>query len=368
MLLFGRSIAPRTRRDATRVETQPERALCNADLGLARCSRLQLCWATISHRALPTFREDTTSRYVWAVSHYAHCEPSGLNGFVVPPGRCPPASAMIQGAQDWARRRRLVNPSDLALVCVGAEKPRHSAPRPPTASQKPIILSVDSARVPMVKPYMKAFPKVMVDLVTYDGDANGDGTIQSKVAVFNRVGHGWPGIIFSEEQNDVASLGAAPFNYARSLNALVPSSVIRFGSPGSPRADGSQNASRVPLNVAETSDGAQHEQRRFHGERLRELCPDERRAPRQVHRCHADRLLRRCVSPEGGTARTHRLLVAPLHVDPELHLRRESLVTSNPIVRQPLGQQQENRSRAKRTERRFGSRSRLSTRARQIRG
>ena len=37
--LFGRSVAPRTRRDAAGVETQPERALSNADLGLARRSR-----------------------------------------------------------------------------------------------------------------------------------------------------------------------------------------------------------------------------------------------------------------------------------------------------------------------------------------
>jgi hypothetical protein len=42
----------------------------------------------------------------------------------VPPGRCPPVSAMVRAAQDWARRRRLVNHSDLALVCVDAEYPK----------------------------------------------------------------------------------------------------------------------------------------------------------------------------------------------------------------------------------------------------
>ena len=40
--LFGRSIAPRTQRNATPVETQPERALSNADLEVALGERTSL--------------------------------------------------------------------------------------------------------------------------------------------------------------------------------------------------------------------------------------------------------------------------------------------------------------------------------------
>jgi hypothetical protein len=53
----------------------------------------------------------------------------------------------------------------------------------------------------------------------------------------------WPDISLFEEHNDVTSPGAAPFNYARSLNALVPGSVMKSGSPASPRANGSQDPS-----------------------------------------------------------------------------------------------------------------------------
>jgi len=69
---------------------------------------------------------------------------------------------------------------------------------------QPLVVWVDSTRVPFVKAYEKAFPNVKIDLVTYDGDANGDGTMQTKTALFNRVGHGWPDVIFSEQNIDIA--------------------------------------------------------------------------------------------------------------------------------------------------------------------
>ena len=49
----------------------------------------------------------------------------------------------------------------------------------------------------MVKAYEKAHPSVKLDIVTCDAGANGAGSIESKVALSNRVGHGWPDIVFS---------------------------------------------------------------------------------------------------------------------------------------------------------------------------
>jgi len=94
-------------------------------------------------------------------------------------------------------------------------------------SSAPLVVWVDSTRVPMVKAYEKAFPNVKIDLVVYNGNANGSGVLQSKIALYNRVGSGWPDIVFSEENNDAASLANAQFHYPAALNnGLVPSSVL----------------------------------------------------------------------------------------------------------------------------------------------
>jgi ABC-type glycerol-3-phosphate transport system substrate-binding protein len=101
------------------------------------------------------------------------------------------------------------------------------------AAQQPLVVWVDATRVPFVKAYEKAFPNVKIDLVTYDGDANGDGTMQTRTALFNRVGHGWPDVIFSEQNIDIASLGDSQLHYAGALNGLVPQSVINGFAKGS---------------------------------------------------------------------------------------------------------------------------------------
>ncbi len=108
-----------------------------------------------------------------------------------------------------------------------------SATTAEAATQQPLVVWVDATRVPFVKAYEKAFPNVKIDLVTYDGDANGDGTMQTKTALFNRVGHGWPDVIFSEQNIDIASLGDSQLHYAGALNGLVPQSLINGFAKGS---------------------------------------------------------------------------------------------------------------------------------------
>ena len=104
---------------------------------------------------------------------------------------------------------------------------------PAEARQAPIVVLVDSLRLPMVKAYEKANPGVKLDVELGDAGANGDGSIESKVALANRVGHGWPDIIFSAEANDVQKLGAPPFNFPAALNqGLVPNSIINNYASG----------------------------------------------------------------------------------------------------------------------------------------
>lgn len=122
----------------------------------------------------------------------------------------------------------------LAIGTWGVAGVASATPRAHYSAQKPLVIWVDAARVPMVKAYEKAFPKVKVDLVTFDAGANGSGSIESKVALFNRVGHGWPDIVFSAEQNDVQKLGVAPFNFPAVLNqgGLLPNTVVKNYATG----------------------------------------------------------------------------------------------------------------------------------------
>ena len=59
-----------------------------------------------------------------------------------------------------------------------------------TSKPKPkptITVWVDSTRVPQVKAYEKAHPTVKISMVIYNGNANGSGVLQSKIALDNRV-------------------------------------------------------------------------------------------------------------------------------------------------------------------------------------
>ncbi len=99
------------------------------------------------------------------------------------------------------------------------------------SSTKPLVVWVDSARIPNVKAYEKAHPKVKIDLVTYDGN-DATGTLQSKFALYNRVGSGWPDVFFSEENYDAASLGDSSYNDLAVLNkGLIPKSILDKWAP-----------------------------------------------------------------------------------------------------------------------------------------
>ncbi len=113
------------------------------------------------------------------------------------------------------------------VATAGATGASAAAPRRGAASEA-LTIWVDSARLPMAKAYAKTHPGVDVKIVTFDGGANGDGSIESKVALFNRIGRGWPDIIFSEEANDVQRLAAPQFqNFSAVLNkGLVPDKVL----------------------------------------------------------------------------------------------------------------------------------------------
>ncbi len=84
---------------------------------------------------------------------------------------------------------------------------------------------VDSTRAPAAQAYQKAHPNVKMDIVTYDGDANGADTLQTKVDLYDRTGNGWPDVVFSAENNEVS--WAVPAGFAAPLDkGLIPSSTL----------------------------------------------------------------------------------------------------------------------------------------------
>jgi ABC-type glycerol-3-phosphate transport system substrate-binding protein len=85
---------------------------------------------------------------------------------------------------------------------------------------------VDSVRLPVAKAYAKAHPNVHVKIVTFDGDANGATTLQTKIQLWNRSGKGWPDIIFSEQVNDPVWMAMKPFEFAAPVKGLVPDSDL----------------------------------------------------------------------------------------------------------------------------------------------
>ena len=79
-------------------------------------------------------------------------------------------------------------------------------------SAGPLTVWVDSTRVPAARAYQKAHPSVKLNIVTYDGDANGADTLQTKVDSNHRTGSGWPDVVFSASDNETSwgGLGGLP--------------------------------------------------------------------------------------------------------------------------------------------------------------
>jgi ABC-type glycerol-3-phosphate transport system substrate-binding protein len=63
---------------------------------------------------------------------------------------------------------------------------------------------VDADRSSAVDAFKKANPDVPLNVVTYDGSANGSNSFRTKMQLFDRAGNGWPDVVFSTQNNDAA--------------------------------------------------------------------------------------------------------------------------------------------------------------------
>ncbi|MGH3211184.1 MAG: ABC transporter substrate-binding protein [Trebonia sp.] len=99
-------------------------------------------------------------------------------------------------------------------------------------SGSPITVWVDSTRLPGVQAYQKSHPNVKLNIVTYNGDANGSNYLQTKIELYNRAGSGWPDVVFSEEYNDAAWSTESGIDWVAPLNqGLVPTATLDNFAP-----------------------------------------------------------------------------------------------------------------------------------------
>ncbi|MFI7300447.1 ABC transporter substrate-binding protein [Streptomyces sp. NPDC050121] len=84
---------------------------------------------------------------------------------------------------------------------------------------------VDATRMDAAKLYQKLHPDAKLDIVSYDGDANGSNYLQTKVQLFNRTGKGWPDVVFSSQNNEVT--WAVDAGFAAPLDkGLMPAIIL----------------------------------------------------------------------------------------------------------------------------------------------
>jgi multiple sugar transport system substrate-binding protein len=90
---------------------------------------------------------------------------------------------------------------------------------------------VDASRMDAAKLYQKQHPGVKMNIVSYDGDANGSNYLRTKVSLFNRTRKGWPDVVFSSQNNETTWAVDAGFT-APLDKGLVPKSTLAGWAKG----------------------------------------------------------------------------------------------------------------------------------------
>jgi len=124
-----------------------------------------------------------------------------------------------------ARKWRTALPAVLTCValaiagCSSSKKPSTNA-APKSDPNATMTVWTDSTRQAAFQAYQKANPKTKMKIEVIDAT-----TLLSKIQLANRVGSGWPDVVFDSTPSDIASLASPLFKYAQPLNKLVPQSV-----------------------------------------------------------------------------------------------------------------------------------------------
>ncbi len=113
----------------------------------------------------------------------------------------------------------------------GGETPGQNGFTPPPQTGGTLTVWVDSTRTAAAQLYQKQHPETKLDIVGYDGDANGSNYLQTKVGLFNRTREGWPDVVFSSQNNEVTWAKQAGFT-APLNKGQIPQSTLDGWAPG----------------------------------------------------------------------------------------------------------------------------------------
>ncbi|MFF0269946.1 ABC transporter substrate-binding protein [Kribbella sp. NPDC004536] len=80
----------------------------------------------------------------------------------------------------------------------------HGFPEAKQDASSTITVWVDADRQAAAKAFQKANPDTKIQVVSYDGSANGSNSFRTKMQLFDRAGSGWPDVVFSTQNNDAA--------------------------------------------------------------------------------------------------------------------------------------------------------------------
>jgi ABC-type glycerol-3-phosphate transport system substrate-binding protein len=139
------------------------------------------------------------------------------------------AAAVLAAALAGAGLSACGSPNSVNSAATTAPSAFHEVTQ---SSGSPITVWVDSTRLPGVEAYQKTHPSVKLNIVTYNGDANGSNYLQTKIELFNRAGSGWPDVVFSEEYNDASWSTESGTSWVAPLNeGLVPQSTLANFAP-----------------------------------------------------------------------------------------------------------------------------------------
>lgn len=139
--------------------------------------------------------------------------------------------AFSNGTRPLGRTRRRVAAAIAMLGGAGLASGIAAAPATAAAQHhatKPTLtVLTDATRLPGFELFQKDHPGIHLVIDTYSGDNNGASDLQTKISLDNRVGSGWPDVVFSAEETDAAWVSSSTYHFAAALNSgLVPSSVL----------------------------------------------------------------------------------------------------------------------------------------------
>ena len=139
--------------------------------------------------------------------------------------RIPRALGLIAGAASLA----------LIAACSGGggggggeTDSRYGFPTVEQDAEAPITIWVDADRAKIAEAFAADHPDLTVNIETYDGNSGGTNSFQTKIALADAAGEGWPDVVWSGQVND-ASWAAKEQNGVQAFAAPLNLGVTEDG-------------------------------------------------------------------------------------------------------------------------------------------